>query len=86
MQCIEVGNNEIIIVILVAYLNLGIVYGIIGKKEEASKMYRQCVEIDTAGLKDPRLHEHTKISALYNLGRLLADQDQYQVGQMSKNK
>lgn len=62
-----------------AYLNLGIVYGIIGQKEEASKMYRKCVEIDTTGLKDPRLHEHTKISALYNLGRLLADQDQYQV-------
>ena len=80
MQFIEAGNNGTIIVIVVAYLNLGIVYGIIGKKEEASKMYRQCVEIDTAGLKDPRLHEHTKISALYNLGRLLADQDRYQVG------
>ncbi len=64
--------------ISVAYLNLGIVYGIVGEKEEASKLYRQCVEIDTAGLKDPRLHEHTKISALYNLGRLLADQDRYQ--------
>ena len=43
------------------------------------QMYRHCAEIDISGLKDPRLHENTKISALYNLGRLLADQERYQV-------
>ena len=42
-------------------------------------MYRHCSAIDITGLKDPKLHEQTKISALYNLGRLLADQDKYRV-------
>ena len=41
------------------------------------QVYRHCSEIDISGLKDPRLHEQTKISALYNLGRLLADQERY---------
>lgn len=31
--------------------------------------------MDTSGLKDPRLHENTKISALYNLGRMLSEQE-----------
>ena len=43
------------------------------------QMYEQCATLDTTGLKDPRLHENTKISALYNHGRLFADQDKYQV-------
>ena len=43
------------------------------------QIYEHCAEIDISGLKDPRLHEHTKISALYNLGRLMADQDRHQV-------
>ena len=42
-------------------------------------MYKLCADIDIAGLKDPRLHENTKISALYNLGRLYADMDRFQV-------
>ena len=63
--------------VTVAYLNLGIVYTNLGRKDEAEKVYRHCAEIDISGLKDPRLHEQTKISALYNLGRLLADQERY---------
>ena len=43
------------------------------------QIYRRCAELDTTGLKDPRLHEQTKVSALYNLGRLLADDDRHQV-------
>ncbi|XP_074651440.1 protein O-mannosyl-transferase TMTC2-like [Tubulanus polymorphus] len=58
-----------------AHLNLGIVYGILGKLEEAEDVYRHCSTIDTTGLKDPRLHESTKISALYNLARLLTDKN-----------
>lgn len=42
-------------------------------------MYVRCAALDTDGLKDPKLHEHTKISALYNLGRLYADQDRLPV-------
>lgn len=39
------------------------------------QIYRHCADLDTSGLKDPRLHENTKISALYNLGRMLAEQE-----------
>jgi len=42
-------------------------------------MYRHCSETDISGLKDPRLHEQTVISALYNLGRLLDDDGRHQV-------
>ena len=43
------------------------------------QVYRLCSQIDTSGLKDPRLHEQTMISALYNLGRLLDDDGRHQV-------
>ncbi|ELU11461.1 hypothetical protein CAPTEDRAFT_171248 [Capitella teleta] len=61
-----------------AHLNLGIVYSAVGLKADAEEIYRHCADIDISGLKDPRLHENTKISALYNLGRLLADHDRHQ--------
>jgi len=44
-----------------------------------AQAYRHCSQIDIAGLKDPRLHEQTIISALYNLGRLLDDDGRHQV-------
>ncbi|GFS97681.1 protein O-mannosyl-transferase TMTC2 [Nephila pilipes] len=56
-----------------AHLNLGLVLGILGRKEEAAVVYRHCAELDSSGLKDPKMHETTKISALFNLGRLHAD-------------
>jgi len=43
------------------------------------QVYRHCSHIDITGLKDPRLHEQTVISALYNLGRLFDDDDRHQV-------
>ncbi|XP_061176820.1 protein O-mannosyl-transferase TMTC2-like [Saccostrea echinata] len=58
-----------------AHLNLAIIYAGQGKYAEAEKIYRHCADLDTSGLKDPRLHENTKISALYNLGRMLAEQE-----------
>jgi tetratricopeptide (TPR) repeat protein len=61
-----------------AHLNLGIVFATVGMKSEAEQVYRFCSQIDISGLKDPRLHEQTKISALYNLGRLLDDQGRHQ--------
>ena len=56
-----------------AQLNLGLVHALVGQKEEAIEVYRRCSQLDGAGLKDPRTHETTKISALFNLGRLYAD-------------
>ncbi|XP_064605710.1 protein O-mannosyl-transferase TMTC2-like [Liolophura sinensis] len=63
-----------------AHLNLGIILGLQGKVEEAVKVYQHCYQIDTSGLKDPRLHENTKISALYNLGKLLVDHNRIHEG------
>ncbi|KAK3578086.1 hypothetical protein CHS0354_006745 [Potamilus streckersoni] len=57
------------------YLNLGILFAQVGRQEEARKMYLLCADLDTSGLKDPRLHESTKISCLYNLGRLYIEQN-----------
>lgn len=61
-----------------AHLNLGLVLGLLSRKEEAIEVYRQCSQLDSSGLKDPRTHEATKISALFNLGRLHADDGQYE--------
>lgn len=61
----------------VAHLNLGLVLALLGMKEEAIEVYRKCSQLDGSGLKDPRTHETTKISALFNLGRLYADEGQY---------
>ena len=60
-----------------AQLNLGLVHALVGQKEEAIEVYRRCSQLDGAGLKDPRTHETTKISALFNLGRLYADDANY---------
>ena len=60
-----------------AHLNLGLVLGLVSRKEEAIEVYRLCSQLDGSGLKDPRTHEATKISALFNLGRLYADDGQY---------
>jgi len=62
----------------VAHLNLGIVLTSMGKKEEAAKVYKHCAHLDGTGLKDPKSHENTKISALFNLGRLYADEGRYE--------
>lgn len=56
---------------------MGLVLALMGMKEEATEVYRRCSQLDGSGLKDPRTHETTKISALFNLGRLYADDGQY---------
>ncbi|GFR21688.1 protein O-mannosyl-transferase TMTC2 [Trichonephila clavata] len=61
----------------VAHLNMGLVLVTLGRKEEAMQVYRHCASLDSAGLKDPNLHETTRVSALFNLGRLYADDGQY---------
>lgn len=56
---------------------MGLVLALMGMKEEAIEVYKRCSHLDGSGLKDPRTHETTKISALFNLGRLYADDGQY---------
>ncbi|XP_037086631.1 protein O-mannosyl-transferase TMTC2-like isoform X2 [Pollicipes pollicipes] len=60
-----------------AHLNKGLVLGLSGQREAAAAVYRHCSTLDGAGLKDPRTHEATKISALFNLGRLHADEGSF---------
>ncbi|CAG5119032.1 unnamed protein product [Candidula unifasciata] len=62
----------------VAHLNLGILTAKMGDTEQAKKIYSHCADLDTSGLKDPRLHDGTKISCLFNQGRLLMDEDRLQ--------
>ncbi|CAL4083341.1 unnamed protein product, partial [Meganyctiphanes norvegica] len=61
-----------------AHLNMGLVLGLLGQKDEAAEVYRHCSQLDGSGLKDPRTHEATKISALFNLGRLMADDGHFE--------
>ncbi|XP_068208484.1 LOW QUALITY PROTEIN: protein O-mannosyl-transferase TMTC2-like [Palaemon carinicauda] len=61
-----------------AHLNMGLVLGLLGQKAEAAEVYRHCSQLDGSGLKDPRTHESTKISALFNLGRLYADDGHFE--------
>jgi tetratricopeptide (TPR) repeat protein len=58
----------------VAHLNLAQLLERRGQYEQAVSVYRRCSRLNGAGLKDPRTHEATKISALLHLGRLYADQ------------
>ena len=60
-----------------AYLNMGYVYSLINEKAKAIEMYKLCASIDGNGLKDIRTHEQSKISALFNLGKLYADQGDF---------
>lgn len=57
---------------------MGYIYNLIGKSNQAIKMFKICASINGNGLKDLRTHEQSKISALLNLGKLYADQNNYQ--------
>jgi tetratricopeptide (TPR) repeat protein len=62
----------------VAHLNLAHALVQAGRSNEALDVYRRCAQLDGTGLKDPRTHEATKISALFHLGRLHADEGRFQ--------
>lgn len=62
----------------VAYLNLGIALQSVGRQRDAEDAYRMCSQLDISILKDPKLHESAKITCLFNLGRLLADEHKFQ--------
>ncbi|RZF44540.1 hypothetical protein LSTR_LSTR002313 [Laodelphax striatellus] len=61
-----------------AHLNLGQLLASRGRGQEAEAVLRRCAQLDGTGLKDPRTHENTRISALLHLGRLYADRDRHQ--------
>ncbi|XP_015794954.1 transmembrane and TPR repeat-containing protein 2 [Tetranychus urticae] len=61
-----------------AYLNMGLVLTRLGRKSEAIKVYQHCTRLDGSGLKDPKTHESTKISAYFNLGQLYTDEGHHE--------
>lgn len=70
-------NTDNFLFITVAHLNLGQLLASRGLCEEAETVLRHCSKLDSTGVKDPKLHETTRISALLHLGRLLADRGRY---------
>lgn len=63
---------------IVAHLNLGQLLMSRGLCEEAEEVLKRCSKLDSRGVKDPKLHESTRISALLHLGRLHADRGRYE--------
>lgn len=62
----------------VAHLNLGQLLMSRGLCEEAEEVLKRCSKLDSTGVKDPKSHESTRISALLHLGRLRADRGKYE--------
>ncbi|CAN0422955.1 unnamed protein product [Lampetra fluviatilis] len=61
-----------------AYLNTGIVLVSQGKASEAQIVFRACADIPDERLKDPQAHMTSVASCLYNLGKVLHEQDLHQ--------
>lgn len=61
-----------------AYLNLGLVLAQLSRKKEAIEVYKRCATLNSDGLKDPKTHESSRISALFNLGQLYSEDGQYE--------
>ena len=53
-----------------AHLNLGLVYSDVGQKSRAFEIFSGILSIGDDGLKDPRTHTDTQVSALANMGRI----------------
>ncbi|RWS31166.1 transmembrane and TPR repeat-containing protein 2-like protein [Leptotrombidium deliense] len=60
-----------------AHLNMALVLEKLDRKQEAIEVYKHCASLDGTGLKDPKTHESTRISALFNLGRVYAEDGLY---------
>ncbi|KAL1139505.1 hypothetical protein AAG570_006488, partial [Ranatra chinensis] len=61
----------------VAHLNLGTLLGSRGRWKEAEGILLRCSRLDGSGVKDPRTHHWTRVSALLHLGRMYADRGLY---------
>ena len=57
----------------VAHLNLGLTYSTLGLKRQAIDVLMGVSSIDDDGLKDPKTHRNTQVSAAVNAGRILIE-------------
>lgn len=55
-----------------------------GSLEEAKRTFLTCANIPDENLKDPNTHKSSVTSCLYNLGKLLHEQGQQEVGPRSE--
>ena len=56
-----------------AHLNLGLTYSSLGHKTKALKILSNIETIDDDGLKDPKTHLTTQVTALYHTGKLMLE-------------
>ena len=56
-----------------AHLNFGLTLNALGAKEKALEVLKQIESIDDDGLKDPKTHLRTQVTALLNAGKLLVE-------------
>lgn len=59
--------------LVLAHLNLGMTHSSLGQKEKALAILKGIENIDDDGLKDPKTHLRTQVTALHNCGRLLLE-------------
>lgn len=67
-----------LLIIPVAYLNLGTSLIALGRCHEAASVLRDGTKLDGTGLRDRPAHENARISSLLQLGGLYADQGKLQ--------
>ena len=59
--------------LVLAHLNFGLTLNALGAKEKALKVLKNVESIDDDGLKDPKTHLRTQVTALLNAGKLLVE-------------
>lgn len=67
-----------LLILTVAYLNLGTSLIALGRCHEAASVLRDGTKLDGSGLRDRSAHENARISSLLQLGGLYSDQGKLQ--------
>lgn len=67
-----------LLLVTVAYLNLGTSLIALGRCHEAASVLRDGTKLDGTGLRDRTAHENARISSLLQLGGLYVDQGKLQ--------
>ena len=65
--------SQFLLYIAVAHLNLGLSYASLGNPSKAIQILEAIEVIDDDGLKDPKTHLTTQVTALFNAGKLLLE-------------
>ena len=55
------------------YLNLGVTYSDLGRKDKAIKILHKGSQLDDNGLKDPKVNSNARFTTMFHLGKLLLE-------------